>query len=169
MVLTPVPVHFTDKSHMEWPGIKPETPPWDFVNYFPSVLSGDFFFPIKADLYLVQFPVRQVSLYKKVFCSFDARIMIGTIAILREEFGSFGAAVVTCTVSRLMRGFFDKFLFTVALCSLMASQVAQHSLHLPSDKLVTLPHPHSLSRRSVWRRPGLNRTVIPSRTGFSPL
>jgi hypothetical protein len=61
------------------------------------------------------------------------------MTFLGEEFDAFGAAVITCTVSRLMRGIFDGFLFTGALCSLMVSQVAQHSLQLSSDMLVTLP------------------------------
>lgn len=76
--------------------------------------------------------------------------MAGIMTFLREEFVSFGAAVSTCTVSRLMHGIFDKFLFAAAFCLLMAGQVAQYRLDLYSDRLVTLPHPPSHSRHSVW-------------------
>ena len=71
------------------------------------------------------------------------------MSFLRGQFCAFGAAVIACTVSRLMHDILDGFLFTVVLCLLMASQVAQNSLHLSSDVLVTLHHPPSLSRRSV--------------------
>jgi len=68
-------------------------------------------------------------------------------------------------ISRLMHGILERFLLTLALCLLMASQVAQHSLHLSSDVLVMLHHPPSFSRRSVCWGPGLNQTPITSKTG----
>jgi hypothetical protein len=69
-------------------------------------------------------------------------------------------------LSRLMHGILDRFLLTAALCLPMASQVAQHNLHLSWDVLVMLRHPPSFSRRSVCWRPGLNQTPITSRTGL---
>ena len=65
-----------------------------------------------------------------------------------------------------MHGILGKFLLTAALCLLMASQVAQLSLHLSSDVLVMLHHPPSFSRRSVCWWPGISQTPITSRTGF---
>jgi hypothetical protein len=67
--MTPVQVNFTDKFHIDWPGIKPEAPRSDVINCFKitfPLYPQEIFSKKKFDLYSIKFAVRQGSVFKKV-------------------------------------------------------------------------------------------------------